>query len=311
MLTGGLTYGKQFQLTKRRNNMILNGAVKQKLRRTKFPIKRSPTPDHFEKEMEGLGIELGKSIYEEANQHEDIELFEIDGFNTEDQLQSIAEQIRVRTKISQREIFKIGGLLCRAKQICIKDQIGFKDWIDKTFDFCYKMANNFMNVHKYCLIYQNAAVQIPRSILYKISAPNFPEELRQYVFETADFDELTNKKFAKLKKKYDEDGLEALDGHIKEMSRAELVKRQIASRLDLTENILRKMKQLNDKFRAGIYGQELVAFEVQMDSLEPEASEISKSLYRVIEQSYNAIKKALKEAEQERNKFADEVLDKV
>ncbi|MFP8489273.1 hypothetical protein ACKGJO_09220 [Gracilimonas sp. Q87] len=262
--------------------------------------------------MEELGIGVDKSINDAIKQHEDIETFEMAGYCADDQLQCIAEQIRLRTKRTKSDIFTTGELLYKAKDICLRYKRGYKKWFNKQdIDFSYETGQNYVHVFEQCFSNKNIALQIPRSILYELSAPSFPEQLREFLFEQGNFDEIKDGELKNLKKKYEDGGIEAVQGDIKELNRTELVKRQVHSRLDLIKTHLNKLNKLKDKFRAGMYGKEVVEFDVQLEWLEPEASEISKTLYKEIELAYDNVDKAVIEAEQQLDKLADEILEQV
>lgn len=246
-------------------------------------------------------------IYEESKFHEEQEAFDLVSLEPETQLNQIAKHIKLRIKITQYEIFKIGELLTMAKKICRENKMGFKEWIDQNFDISYETANNFMNVFKQCFGQRKVALKIPPTILYKVSAPNFPEELREYLFERANFNELTNGKLANLKKRYDEGGLEAIIDDIEEINRATIVERQLKRRFDLVENYLRHLYEIIQKYKNDYTGNEVVEFELQLESLEPEAKKITKGLYQALETSYIELESSLKDVSKEYSDFIGQV----
>lgn len=101
-----------------------------------------------------------------------------------DKLDDLAAEIKLRGKICKREIFKVGELLTEAKRLT--GHGNFKQWVEDNCDFSYETANNFMNAYKYCLGYFEFLETIPSSIIYMVSSPNFPSDLREYLFTTGE-----------------------------------------------------------------------------------------------------------------------------
>ena len=78
-------------------------------------------------------------------------------------------------------------------------------------DTNYDTANNFINVYKRLFGHQELVEKVKSSILYKISAPSFPEELTEYLLSRGGLREITNKKLDELVKLYREEGLDAIE----------------------------------------------------------------------------------------------------
>lgn len=93
----------------------------------------------------------------------------------------LVSEINTHVRILKREPFIIGMLLCEVKQLV--GHGSFKKYIAATFDFSYETANNFMNVYYRCLGCPEIVDMLKVSTLYKICDRNFPEKLRQAVFE--------------------------------------------------------------------------------------------------------------------------------
>jgi len=235
-----------------------------------------------------------ESIYDEAKFYEDIELFGLDGLEPESQLDTIVRLVKYKTRITQYEIFKIGDLLCKAKKVCLKNKVGFKDWISKNFDFSYETANNFMNVCRNCFHRIDVALHIPPSILYKISSSSFPDKLREYLFEEGNLKEITGGELENLMNRYEEGGLEAVQEDVEEISRISLADRQIRRRFDLIENYLRNLYQIKTTYQRGY--NKLFPLEDQLKHLEPEAASLSQELNDAIENSYKLLNNALVKA---------------
>lgn len=251
------------------------------------------------------------TFWDKAKLFDESEVFDLDVSEPESALEQIVGFVKFRIRITQREIFKIGELLCKAKKICSKNNKGFQDWIEDNFDFSYPTAKNFMNVHMQCFGQQRIAERIPPSILYKISAPSFPEELREYLFDKGNLEEITNGKLTNIKNKYDKGGLEAVEEDIEEISRASLADHQIRRRMDLVENYLRHLLEIKEKYVGEYPIDRIVGFENQLSYLEPEAVDISKNLLVVIEKAYDMVADAYEEAREKREQFKDKAKERM
>src|SRR4030042_185321 len=100
-------------------------------------------------------------------------------YGNEDRLGRIVKEVKHRVLICKKEIFNIGELLVEAKKIV--GHGNFKKWIADTFDFSYETANNFMNVYNACLANPSLVGTIKASVLYQISSPGFPPDLREHL----------------------------------------------------------------------------------------------------------------------------------
>jgi hypothetical protein len=105
--------------------------------------------------------------------------FEDDSLNPQ-QLALITDQIHEIAKTFKRDIYKIGKLLTEAKELV--GHGNFKKYIKDNFDFSYPTANNLMNVYNQCLPWPSMVETIPSTVLYAISSPNFPPDLRELLF---------------------------------------------------------------------------------------------------------------------------------
>jgi len=97
-------------------------------------------------------------------------------------IESVAEEIHLRLNSIKKQIFEIGGLLYSVKRLVEKGT--FCDWIKDNFPFSHKTANNYMNVYKACLGLPEIVDMFKPSILYEITNPKFPEELREEIFSS-------------------------------------------------------------------------------------------------------------------------------
>jgi len=238
------------------------------------------------------------SIYDIADNFEDGRTFEFASYSPETKLSDLAAEIKIRIQITQQEIFKIGELLTIAKKVCQEEKIGFKEWIDDNLDFSYETAVNFMHVFTYCFGFISIAMKTPISILYKLSTPSFPEELRDYLFEQGNLSKMTNGQLVTLVNKYKEGGIEAIEDDIIEIGRAKLIERQTNYTLDICENALHNLELLKAKIetRGDERFKAIIPFDDQIKDQEPEAAEISTKLYSAISSAVESLQSALFES---------------
>lgn len=158
-----------------------------------------------------FGYSWNSKDYAEVNKLETVRSYEFESLLPEEQLNLIQNEIKIRVKITQNEVFKIGQLLCLAKPICHKQGIGFQEWIETHFDFSYETAKNFINVYEQCMGIQELAEKVPKSILYRIASKSVPAELRNWMIVEGNLEKLSMNKYQKLVKLYNEGGMEAVD----------------------------------------------------------------------------------------------------
>jgi hypothetical protein len=117
------------------------------------------------------------------------------------QLPLIAEEIQARMGGIRKHMYQIGKLLNDAKLII--GHGNFQGWIEENFEFSYQTANNFMNVYKHCLNQPKLIHSMKSSVLYTITSPQFPEDLREHIFENADrLKEINNSKIREIMEKF-------------------------------------------------------------------------------------------------------------
>jgi hypothetical protein len=207
-------------------------------------------------------------------------------------LRNLAIEINARVKITTDEIFKIGELLYRAKKLCSQEKIKFQDWIEKSVNFSYETANNFMHVFRYCFGLRHVAMQVSPSILYKVSAPGFPEEFRDYLFRTGRLEKMTNGMLGAITKRYREGGYDAIRADVEKLNDFILLQRQTRYTFDLCHNALKTLQAMKTK----LPNMERAFIE---DDFQPEALAINKRLVTTLEGSIAALDKAIKECEDE------------
>jgi len=96
-------------------------------------------------------------------------------------LDSIEEELKIRSKAFRYHIFEIGKLLCELK--IILPHGSFQKWVDNNFDFSRESAYNFMKVYRACMGHPEVVEYFNPSCLYFLASPSFPAEFRQALFE--------------------------------------------------------------------------------------------------------------------------------
>ncbi|WP_035277285.1 hypothetical protein [Desulforegula conservatrix] len=143
-------------------------------------------------------------------------------------LDSLADEIKIRTKITQQEIFFIGEMLTEARQVVksIKG-LSFKVWVQNTFDFGYHTAINFCNVYAVCMGRIQEIANIPISVLYNISQPSFSDELRDFLFNSGAIEKLSLSKVKELRDEYQKNGINAIRAKFSSIGEAAVVYQQV------------------------------------------------------------------------------------
>lgn len=104
----------------------------------------------------------------------------------DDFLELVLKEISLRFDSMCKQAYEIGGLLITIKRVLGKSgKREFGKWIEANLPFCQRTANNFMNVYRVCMGKPELATKFKKSILYKITSDNFPEELREELFANA------------------------------------------------------------------------------------------------------------------------------
>jgi len=182
--------------------------------------------------------------YEEARRLQKNRVYGSYSYGNPERLSILADEINVRIKITKREIFTIGELLYEAKKIL---QGGFKQWIADNFDFSYDTAHNFMNVYECCLGHKNLVEKVKSSILYKLSAPSFPEELRDFLFSQGSLVKMTNRKLEEILKKYKEGGIDSIKDDFEKITEGYRIYDQVMYTLDNLELAIRDLIRFQEK----------------------------------------------------------------
>jgi hypothetical protein len=96
-------------------------------------------------------------------------------------LDSIKEEIYIRSRALAHQIFEIGKLLVDAKDLLPHGS--FDSWIEKNFHFSKRTALNFRRVYTVCMGQPELVEFFKPSILYHLCAPGFPRDLRKVIFD--------------------------------------------------------------------------------------------------------------------------------
>jgi hypothetical protein len=263
--------------------------------------------NHKAKTMDSneYGLMPDGELYHQVERIEQKRLFK----GSLDDLAIIEEEIRIRVKITQQEIFKIGELLMIGKQICLERGIGFEQWIIESFDFSKKTAENFMNIYKNCLGYKPIALKLPVSILYQIARPSVSNELREFLFEQGNIVQIIkNNRISQLVTKWNQGGKDAIEADIIELNRDVYVYNQINFTFNLGENALRILEGLWEKIdkQGKIVFNRFISDNEQVDR-EPEVVQAIQCLQDAVGESIQLIEKAREEAQ----KMHEEYLEKI
>lgn len=234
-----------------------------------------------------------KNIYEEAIALEKVRSYELQSLDPATQLEQIAKEIHVRVKITQTEIFKIGELLYLAKAICQREKLRLQKWIKENCDFSYETANNFMHVYKCCIGVREIALTIKPSILYKLSSPGFPEELRQYLFTSGHLQKLTNGKLTEVVKKFEKGGFAAIESDVERITHEQLIKNQVRFTLDKCMSSLSTLQDLEREITSRGHN---IFLEDDFERDAPEARDINRKLHAAVQKGIIALNEALRES---------------
>lgn len=256
-----------------------------------------PTGYYFERDLRDPDLCRNETLYVAADSLEWQRMFGLSTLSPDIQLEVLLKEIKIRVRITKNEIFKIGELLIHVKKICQQEGKGFQEWIDKNLDFSYETANNFMNVYEQCFGQRFIAMNVKPTILYKISAPSFPDELREYLFGSGQLDEMTNGQLREITRRYKEGGFEAIKDDIQELYHVNLVLKQSSYTIDMIENALRTLEDLKEKIeKRGRLKRSAIPFEDAIKADEPEAFDVNAKLYTALQSTIDILDKARDES---------------
>lgn len=114
----------------------------------------------------------------------------------ESYFESASKEIHFRAGAIKNHIVEIGGLLVDVKQkMRSKKSYDFKKWVDSdNCPFSHSTALNYMRVYRFCAGAPELVNKFKPSVLYKLSAPSFPEELREEIKKHAEAPDFADSK---------------------------------------------------------------------------------------------------------------------
>src|SRR6056297_1213565 len=158
-------------------------------------------------------------------------------------LDLLANEIRVRTRITEYEILNIGKLLSEAKQLLNGN---FQDWIDGNFDFGYESALKFMRVYQYCWKHKEIIDKADSTVLCKISEPTFPGQLREFLFEQGNLEKLSDNDVQDLLDMYEKDGLDSVKESFQLYHQGCRIYRQVEHNLNQLGNAVKALENIKE-----------------------------------------------------------------
>jgi hypothetical protein len=173
-----------------------------------------------------------RHIYKEAQNVREERMLDCHKGNPDKQLIAIVEEVKLRIKITQQEIFFIGEMLTLAREILKQNKRSFSDWIDANFDFGYHTAINFCNVYTACVGFLPNIQHVKPSILYKISSKGFPKDLREILLFDDLLKDISNPELTEIYTEYQEKGFNAVKSRLQAMSHHTLTYEQCAPFID-------------------------------------------------------------------------------
>lgn len=195
--------------------------------------------------------------------------------NQEERLNLLASEIRLRIKRTKQDIFTIGELLVEAK-ILLSGK--FQQWIEDTFDFGYHTANNLMNVYVNLKDNRDLIEKIPTSILYKIAANSFPDDLRQFLLSNKILDDMPNREFDGIVDVHKDEGFEAVKKKFEFMDKKKRIYNQVSYNLNQIKAAVKSLESIQAKIEK--HGQGYNDF-----GEEPQADEINWKIVDTINES--------------------------
>lgn len=134
-----------------------------------------PSVSNFQDEItDQTNVYYNESMYQAAIDHEKKLAFELSSLPGTEQLNEIAKGINYCGRITADQAFKIGENLNIGKGICKREGIGYEKWFEScSFGFSYETGNNYILIFKHCFGMRKVALELPVTLLAKISQPSF------------------------------------------------------------------------------------------------------------------------------------------
>ena len=184
------------------------------------------------------------NIYARAESLRNLRIHNALEYGNPDRLQLLVEEINVRHLIMRREVFTIGELLYEARDI-LKGK--FQKWIQENFDFSYDTANNIIHVYQCCGAHKDLVKNLNPTFLYRLSAPSFPEELRESLFAQGNLENMKLEHLKALLTEYKEKGFEAIKDKLDKIFKTYRIDQMVRYSLDNLELVIRDLENHRDK----------------------------------------------------------------
>jgi len=169
-----------------------------------------------------------RTLYRQAETWRESRMLDCHGGDPDEQLKYIAGEIRIRVKITQQEIYFIGEMLVQARAILQANNLSFQDWVEPNCGFSYYTANNFCNVYTACAGRLQMINHVKPSVLYQISAPQFPENLRDLLVDGGIAEDLKVKDVKAIYDEYNTIGYENLKLKLEDKANKSLITNHVA-----------------------------------------------------------------------------------
>jgi predicted transcriptional regulator len=169
----------------------------------------------------------------------------------QEQLPQIRKDILDITTNMKTDIYRMGELLVKAKKIL--GHGGFTIWIEENFEFSSQQANNFMNVYRHCLGRPELVKTIKASLLYQITSPGFPDDLREHILSNGkNLKKIKGKEFRKVYDNFKSGKLDLKSKEIKRLfkqNKNKAYEKEIADQITKLKKIKASIFVMTNKFR--------------------------------------------------------------
>jgi len=117
------------------------------------------------------------------------------------QLPMMASEIKLRTLSIKKNSLIIGRILTEASEILPHGE--YINWAKKECAFSKTTIYNLRKLYTTCGGYPKIVEKINTSVLYKISSPKFPKELKEYILKNADIlDKISNETIKDISERF-------------------------------------------------------------------------------------------------------------
>lgn len=168
-------------------------------------------------------------------------------------LDSAKEELRHRSRSLKYQIYEIGKLLCAVKKELPHGE--FKPWVEANFEHGYRTAHNCMKVYIACMGHPEVVEYFNPSCLYVLAKPDFPDDLREALFnEVSAPVDVSKKELVQLSMKYKNGEISTEDEEVQNVlkkqrnttiwekykSELEALNKLLESRLERIKNITKR-----------------------------------------------------------------------